>query len=188
MWFRLTRIITCPVAMLLIGLVAAQAAHAQLPTPSQPILVVQDSTSANTFQSFVPELLTTEGLNGFQVAQLNDLTSTFLANFDVVILPNLALNAAEATLFQNYVNAGGTLVGFRPDLQLASVFGVASLGTTLPEAWLKIDTSTPYASALVSTVLKFHGTADLYSLSGASALATLYNTSTLSTTSPAASI
>ena len=110
--------------------------------------MVQDSTSANPYQNFVPEMLTTEGLNGFQVAQLGDLTSTFLANYDVVILPHLTLTSAEATLFQNYVNAGGTLVGFRPDLQLASVFGVASLGTTLQEAWLKIDTTTPYAPVL----------------------------------------
>ena len=187
MWLRMTRII-CPVAMLLIGLVAAQPAWATLPTPNQPILVVQDSTSANPYQNFVPELLTTEGLNGFQVAQLGDLTSTFLANYDVVILPHLTLTSAEATLFQNYVNAGGTLVGFRPDLQLASVFGVASLGTTLQEAWLKIDTTTPYAPSSDSEAMRFHGTADLYSLNGASALATLYNTPTLATTSPAAAI
>ena len=104
------------VAILFIAAVAAQPAWATLPTPNQPILVVQDSTSANPYQNFVPELLTTEGLNGFQTAQLTDLTSTFLTNYDVVILPHLTLTAAEATLFQNYVNAGGTLVGFRPDL------------------------------------------------------------------------
>ena len=39
-------------------------------TPSQPILVVQDSASADPYQNFVPELLTTEGLNGFETAQL----------------------------------------------------------------------------------------------------------------------
>jgi hypothetical protein len=111
-----------------------------------------------------------------------------LTNYDVVILPHLTLTAAQATLFQNFVNAGGTLIGFRPDLQLASVFGVASLGTTLPEAWLKIDTTTPYAPGVGNNVLKFHGTADLYSLSGASAVANLYNSPTSSTTSPAASI
>ena len=79
----------------------------------------------------MPELLTTEGLNGFQIAQLGDLTAAFLANYDVVILPHLALSAGQATLLQNYVNAGGTLVGFRPDLQLAGVFGVTSTGSTL---------------------------------------------------------
>ncbi len=46
--------------------------------------------------------------------------------------------------------------------------------------------STP--QLLESPVMRFHGTADLYSLNGASALATLYNNSTSPTVSPAASI
>ena len=157
------------VVLLFIAAVAVQPAWATLPTPNQPILLVQDSGSTDPYQNFVPELLTTEGLNGFQTAQLSDLTAAFLNNYDVVILPHLTLNSTQAGLFQDYVNLhGGTLVGFRPDLQLASVFGVASLGTTLPEAWLKMDTTTPYAPAPVSNVMRFHGTADLYSLTSAS--------------------
>jgi hypothetical protein len=161
---------------------------APLPTPSQPILVVQGGSSANLYQNFIPEILTTEGLNGFQVAQLGDLTSTFLANYDVVILPHLPLTSAQATLFRHYVNSGGTLVGLRPDPQLADVFGVASLGTSLQESWLKMDTTTPYAPSSDSEAMRFHGAADLYSLSGASALATLYNSTTSPTASPAAAI
>jgi hypothetical protein len=161
---------------------------AGLPTPNQPILIVQDSTSSDPYQNFVPELLTTEGLNGFQTAQLGDLTATFLANYDVVILPHLAVSAAQATLLQNYVNAGGTLVGFRPDLQLAGVFGATSTGSTLAEAWLKINTATPYGSGLAGQVLKFHGTADLYTLSSASPLATLYQSPTTSTSAAAVAI
>jgi hypothetical protein len=175
-------------AVLFFGGLGMEQAWAVLPSPSQPILVIQDSNSSDHYQGFVPELLTTEGLNGFQTAQLSDLTAAFLANYDVVILPHLTLTAAQATLLQNYVNAGGTLIGFRPDLKLASVFGVASLGTTLSEAWLKIDTTTAYATALDNTVMRFHGAADLYSQSGATTLATLYNSSTVSTASPAAAI
>src|SRR5262249_37123844 len=157
-------------------------------TPSQPILVVHSSTSTNTYQNFVPELLTTEGLNGFQSAELSDLTAAFLANYDVVVLPHLTLTSAQAALFQNYVSAGGTLIGFRPDLQLASVFGVASLGTTLNEAWLKINTNTAYSISLVGDSMRFHGAADLYSVTSASTLATLYNNATTATASPAAAI
>ena len=188
MWIRTLRILFIA-TLLSFAALGAEPASAQLPTPSQPILVVQDSTSTDPYQNFVPELLTTEGLNGFQTAQLSALTSTFLTNYDVVILPHLALTADEATLFQNYVSAGGTLIGFRPDLQLANVFGVTSLsGTTLQESWLKIDNTKTYAPAGPSSLLKFHGAADLYSLNGASALATLYNTSMVQTLSPAVSI
>src|SRR5439155_25565119 len=59
---------------------APQAVFATLPTQSQPILIVQDSTSTDPYQNFVPELLKTEGLNGFQTAQLSDLTASFLPN------------------------------------------------------------------------------------------------------------
>jgi len=187
MWTRIVRRM-CLVALLSTLGAAAEPAWATLPTPNQPILVVQNSASSDPYQNYVPELLTTEGLNGFQTAQLTELTAAFLSNYDLVVLPHLTLTAAQATLLQNYVNAGGTLVGFRPDVQLASVFGVAPLGSTLAEGWLKIDTSTPYGSGLEGQAMKFHGTADLYSLSGASALATLYNNSTSPTSSPAASI
>src|SRR5262249_37478703 len=111
-----------------------------------------------------------------------------LANYDVVVLPHLTLTSAQAALFQNYVSAGGTLIGFRPDLQLASVFGVASLGTTLNEAWLKINTNTAYSISLVGDSMRFHGAADLYSVTSASTLATLYNNATTATASPAAAI
>src|SRR5215468_9365715 len=73
------------------------------PAPNQPILVVQDSGSSDPYQNFVPELLLTEGLNGFQTAQLSQLNQGFLNNYETVILPHLALSSSQATLFQNYV-------------------------------------------------------------------------------------
>jgi hypothetical protein len=161
---------------------------ATLPAHSEPILVVQNSASNDPYQNFVPELLRTEGLNGFQIAQLGELTSAFLANYDVIVLPHFALTQSQAALFQNYVSTGGTLVGFRPDPQLAAVFGVSPSGTVLSDAWLKINSATPYTSALYSDPLKFHGVADLYSLNGATALALLYNAPNTPTASPAAAI
>ena len=169
------------------ALLFAGTAWAQLPIPSQPVLIVQNSGSPDPYQNFVSELLLTEGINEFQTAQLSDLTSTFLASYEAVILPHFALTSAQATLFQNYVSAGGTLVGFRPDLQLSAVFGVSSLSGTLPESWLRIN-STQYTSALAGQPMRFHGTADLYNLQSASALAVLCSSVSTCTSSPAAAI
>ena len=185
---RLARLLYVPVFVLLSVLAYPHQALAGPPTPTQPILIVQDSASSDPYQYFAPELLTTEGLNGFQTAQLSDLTASFLSNYDVVILPHLALTSAQAVLFQNYVNAGGNLIGFRPDQQLATTFGVNPQGTTLSEGWLKIDSTTPYGAALVAQAVKFHGTADNYSLVTAKSLATLYATVTTPTSSPAATV
>ena len=71
---------------------------ATLPPPSEPILVVQNSASNDPYQNFVPELLRTEGLNGFRVAQLSELTSAFLANYDVVVLPHFPLSHVNVVL------------------------------------------------------------------------------------------
>src|SRR6185295_9877462 len=90
---------------------ATQRAWAALPTPNQPVLVVQNSASTDPYQNFVPELLRTEGINGFQTAQLAELTATFLSNYDVVILPHFSVTPAQVTLFSSYVTSGGTLVG-----------------------------------------------------------------------------
>src|SRR5579871_2584650 len=114
----------------------AATAFAQLPTPSQPLLLVQNSGSSDPYQNFIPELLATEGLNEFQSAQLSDLTASFLSNYEAVILPHFTLTASQASMFQNYVSNGGILVAFRPDPQLAAVFGVTSASGTLSEAWL----------------------------------------------------
>jgi len=178
----------CLVLLLCFLATAAEPAWAVLPTPNQPILVVEDFDSTDKYLDYVPELLRTEGLNGLNFAQLSELTAAFLSNYDAIVLPHVTLTTAQATMFQNYVNAGGTLVAFRPDLKLANVFGVTSLGTTLAEGWLKINTATPYTTALEAQAMKYHGTADRYTLNGATALATLYTDPTTATASPAVAI
>ena len=76
------------------------------------------------------------------------------------------------------------LVGFRPDTQLASVFGVTSTGNTLQEEWVA-STRQPRTELGWTSVMKFHGTADVYTLTTGTALATFYQTPTSATTSPA---
>src|SRR6185437_6328632 len=162
------------VAVVSLGIACAVPAHASLPPANNPILIVQDDSSPDPYQNFVPELLATEGLNEFETAQLHGLTQSFLSHYDVVILPHLALTNAEAILFERYVATGGVLIGFRPDTRLADTFGVHFLGRDLSEGWLKIDTGTPSGAALDEKILKFHGTADLYRTNDAVPLAMLY--------------
>ena len=102
-------------ALLLCTLLCVQAGFAAAPVPSQPILVVNDSASSDPYQYFVPELLSTEGVNEFQVAQLADLSSSYLTNFDVVLLPHVSLTAAQVSMLQGYVTGGGLLIGLRAD-------------------------------------------------------------------------
>ena len=75
-----------------------------------------------------------------------------------------------------------------PDPQLAGLLGLASAGGTLANAYLRVDTSTAPGAGIVDQTIQFHGSADRYSLSGASAIATLYSDPTTATTNPAVSL
>jgi hypothetical protein len=164
---------------------AAWPLQAAPPGAAQPILLVRDSGSRNPYQNFLPELLATEGLNEFQIAELKTLTPSLLAGSDVVVLPHLALSAAQADLFTQYVKSGGLLIAFRPDTKLANLFGVKPLSSSLADAWLRIDTASTIGAGLARESLKFHGAADLYALTTARPDALLYRTTTAGTMSPA---
>lgn len=159
--------------------------QAARPGADQPILLVRDSGSHDPYQNFLPELLTTEGLNEFRVVELKTLTPSLLAGSDVVILPHLAISAAQTELFTQYVKSGGTLIAFRPDQKLAGLLGVRSLSSSLSDTWLRIDTASPVGAGLAHESLKFHGTADLYSLLTARPYAFLYRTMTVGAKAPA---
>ena len=115
-----------------------------------------------------------------------------LAGYDVAILGEMPLTAAQVTMLTSWVNAGGNLIAMRPDPQLGTLLGLASAGTTLANAYLAIDTSKPPGQGIVGETIQFHGTADRYSLAGATpaatAVATLYSNATTSTTNPAVTL
>jgi hypothetical protein len=154
--------------------------------PGGPVLVV--SSSANPFTRYYAEILRAEGLNAFLAMDIASVSSTVLANYDVVILGQMPLNAAQVTMFSDWVNAGGNLIAMRPDKQLASLLGLTDAGTTLPEAYLLVNTAAAPGAGIVNQTMQFHGTADRYTISGATAVATLYSNSTTATSNPAVTV
>lgn len=164
-------------------------ASAQLPDPNQgpggPILVV---TSVSPYGKYYAEILRTEGLNEFAVLDIGAVTPAALTSYDVVILAPAALTAPQVTLFSNWVNAGGNLIAMRPDPQLDSLLGISSLGSTLSNAYLRVNTATPPGNGIVSQSMQFHGVANTWSLNGASSLATLYTNPTTATSNPAVTL
>ena len=107
--------------------------------PGGPILVV--TSAANPFSQYYAEILRAEGLNSFSVMDLTDVTATTLNAYDVVILGEMPLTTGQATMFSDWVFAGGNLIAMRPDKRLASLLGLVDAGATLPEAYMLVDTS-----------------------------------------------
>jgi hypothetical protein len=144
-----------------------------------PVLVV--TSSSNPFGTYLGEILRNEGLNAFTKIEAGFISATLLSGFDVVVLGETPLSTAQVSTLSDWVNGGGNLVAMRPDKQLASLLGVTDVGGTLADAYLKVDTSGPPGAGIVGETIQFHGTADRYSLSGATAVATLYSSATSAT-------
>ena len=163
----------------------AAAPVAMTAGPGGPVLVV--TTAADPFSTYAAELLRAEGLTSFAMKDLAAVTVTDLNAVDAVVLGAAALTPAQVTLFTNFVTGGGTLVAFRPDKQLASLLGLTDAAATLANAYVKVN-ATGAGIGIESQTMQFHGTADLYTLSGATAVATLYSNATTATPNPAVSV
>jgi Domain of unknown function (DUF4082)/Bacterial Ig-like domain/Bacterial Ig domain len=176
-------LVLCAIA---IAALAPKGAGAVLnPPPGGPILVITSPTS--TFGSFYGEILRNEGLNEFATTDIGSVNATTLASYDVVVLAKATLTPAQVTMFTTWVNAGGNLIAMAPDAQLAPLLGLTATGTTLPEGYLLINTATAPGTGLVNQTIQYHGSADRYTLNGATSVATLYSNATTATVNPAVS-
>lgn len=149
-----------------------------------PILVLE---TPDEFGAYAGEILKAEGFNEFQVESPSalGLTASYLNHFDVVILTETKLTFAQTDLLSGYVHGGGNLIAFRPDKQLASVFGISDAGTKIADGYIKIESSNDIGKGLVSEPLQFHGDSDKYNLNGATVIANLYGNESTPTGRPA---
>jgi concanavalin A-like lectin/glucanase superfamily protein/Big-like domain-containing protein len=151
-----------------------------------PVLVV--TSAANPFSSYLAEILRNEGLNSFTTIDTSLVTGAFLNGFEVVLLGDISQSTAQASTLTSWVNSGGNLIAMRPDKKLAALLGLTDAKSTLANAYLKVDTSGPPGAGIVGSTIQFHGTADRYTLNGATAVATLYSNATTATVNPAVTL
>jgi hypothetical protein len=146
-------------------------AGAQPASAGTPILVVK--SPSQPFSDYVREILRAEGLNGATYVDGGAVNASVLAGHDVVVLGDIAITPAEAAAYAGWVNAGGNLIALSPDPQLAGLLGLSGPGGSLSDGYLTVNTSGPPGAGIVAEPIQFHGTADLYGLNGAGAVATL---------------
>lgn len=154
--------------------------------PGGPILVI--ASTANPFTRYYAEILRAEGLNAFTVTEITAVTPGVLGQYDVALLGEMPLNASQVTMLANWVVAGGNLIAMRPDKQLAALLGLSDTGTTLSNAYLQVETSAAPGAGIAGETMQFHGTADRYSLNGATSVAALFATASAATANPAVTI
>ncbi len=137
---------------------------------SHPILVL---ASHSGFGTYTAEILKAEGFNEFELESLNskNLTLDRLKKSDLVILAECDIEPARAEMLKKYVNDGGTLIAFRPNLSLSELFGLEPTREELNEGYLQLDPVSKVGKGLTSKPMQFHGTADIYRVNTATALA-----------------
>jgi len=168
-------------------------ANAALPSPpGGPILVITSgisgTPSAPDFGNYYDEILRTEGLNEFALANISTVSAATLAAYDIVILAQMPLTQPQADMLSAWVTNGGNLIAMRPNKKLASLLGLTDASATLDNGYLLVDTSVSPGSGIVGQTIQFHGTADRYTLSGATSIAMLYQTASTATTNPAVTL
>lgn len=154
--------------------------------PGGPILVI--TSASNPFTSYYGEILSAEGFNEYSLADIGSVSATILSNYDVAILGDMSLTSTQVTMLSDWVNGGGRLIAMHPDKQLATLLGLTPTGSTLSNAYLLVQNSSGPGVGIVGQTIQFHGPADLYTLNGATRLATLYSNASTATTSPAATL
>jgi hypothetical protein len=87
-----------------------------------------------------------------------------------------------------WVNGGGNLIALHPDKQLAGLLGLTDTGTTLANGYLLVNTTTGPGTGIVGQTIQYHGSADRYTLAGATSIATLYSSASAATSNPAVTL
>jgi Bacterial Ig-like domain len=157
-------------------------------TEASPPQVLVASSTSNKFGAYISEILRNEGLDAFTTLDASLLSTSLLNSFDVVIIGQASLTAGQVSALNTWVSGGGNLIVTRPDKQLAGLLGLSDAGTTLTNAYLRVDNATAAGAGITGNTMQYHGTADRYTLSGAQAIATLYSNATTATANPAVTL
>lgn len=158
-----------------------------------PILVLSDDVAANPFGDYLAEILRGEGLLAFDHLDRADWSAApnaaaQLNGYSAVVMAEMSTTLAEQQMLRDYVQAGGVLIGARPDIGLSDVLGIEFAGNR-PERlhqYFGVDPGSTPGLGITQGPLQYHGIAANYNLQGATSLATLYANSGVLSSYPAA--
>ncbi|MEI9808752.1 MAG: DUF4082 domain-containing protein [Bacteroidota bacterium] len=148
-----------------------------------PILVL--SNANNPFNVYAAEMLRAEGLTEFAVKDISAVNGTTLSGYDVIVLGEMPVTAAQVTMLSKWADAGGTLIAFKPAASLTSLLGISAATGTLSDKYLRVNTLAGPGAGIVGETIQFHGEANLHTLNGATGIATLYTDAITATANPA---
>ena len=154
-------------ALLAAGALWAPGASAQ---SGGPVLVVTN----DKFSDYYAEILRSEGLNEFAVANVGSLSAGLLSSYQVVVLAPASLNGGQVGALSNWVNAGGNLIAMRPGNELAGLAGLGGDAGDVANGYIQVNTTSGPGAGLTSQSMQYHDVADIRGLAGAQQIASLH--------------
>jgi hypothetical protein len=183
------RLLAAAIAALLIIAALGWTSTAQAADPGEgaggPVLVITDP--GDQFGRYYAEILSVEGLNGFERRDIANVSAATLNGYSVVVLAQMALTDAQVSMLSGWVQGGGNLIAMRPDASLAPLLGLGAGGSPVQDGYIKVAGSGPGAGITTDT-MQFHGAADRWTLAGAGTVADLYSNATTPTGMPAVTL
>ena len=184
---HITALLTVVLTVVALGVPAGTAAA--FPPgegPGGPILVI--SNPGDPFGRYYAEILTAEGLNAFEVRNVDQISPATLSGHSVVILARTGLTGSQASTLSTWVQGGGNLIAMRPSAALAGLLGLGSDTGDLANGYIRVNTSSAPAAGITGDTMQFHDQADRWTLAGATEVADLYSNATTPTTNPAVTL
>jgi len=158
--------------------------------PGGPILLITSKT--NGFSHYYAEILRNEGFNEFDVKDLDQISASELAKYDIALIGEIPVDDGHARMLTDWVRGGGNLIAMRPSATLAESLGwnlstSEADGPVQHSGYLRIDSKAPAGAGLFQQPIQFHGDAFRFVADKATTLASLYSDDRTATKFPAVS-
>jgi len=128
------------------------------------LLLVRSGQPENIFGSYTGEMLKLEGINDFDLVDM-DTTEDWLATEpSVVILTRCRLRLREQEQLLSYVKDGGRLIVFRPSCRLCESLGLTATFSATLDAYLLPDADHPVSRGLPHESIQCHWPTERYGL------------------------
>jgi hypothetical protein len=118
---------------------------------ARQLLCVRSSQPENIYGRFTAEILRSEGLNGFEILDLDKQAFPELAPDDLLVLTRCFLTKAEMDALQAGVRNGARVVMFQPQWTLADRFGWSTYVRVQYPGWIAVRPSYPGAGQAIQT-------------------------------------
>ncbi len=146
------------------ALTPAASSLSAIATGFAPLLLVTDPAPHPDFTAYLSEILRAEGFLGLRGISLRQFDPAISGA--VIILGATPTTADGRAWLRQFVNAGGGVIGIRPDPALADLFGVTYAGSARLD-----DALYPLSTLAIAGPLQLHTLYDRVTLRGAEALA-----------------